>query len=369
VDDSSTSSSDPSWGRLVLGLGLPFVLTLAAVLSWGWANREAIRLPDPVRAHVEKTLMPIIKRGRELPAPVARVAVLGDSFSQCEGTNVAPQMQTGLLNRSPITYVMDLSFPALRPIHYYYLLEEVVASRPQPVIVEVNLFYLTGDPASWRQLRYPTLSRHLRFPRALRVRTGLGAEGLGVFDPWIYRLEEAADVEYVGEGIHDWAADQIKEWGLRFNHAFGLSRVTRDLRYGRDIAGASLLRRVFGGEQANHPGATVLRALHRELRAAGIEVLYYVSPVPVALFDKHGLRPEIDLPGHIERLRTAVGASAEEWLDLHALIGDEHLFRDWTGHMHPDGCRRVADALLAALARRGLPRSSVVVPARTPPGS
>jgi hypothetical protein len=369
ADDSSTSSSDPTWGRLLLGLGLPFVLTLAAILAWGWRNREALRLPDMVRAQVERKLMPAIERGHKLPAPVARIAVFGDSFSQCEGTDVAPGVADGLLFRTPITYVLDLTFSALRPIHYYYVLDQVLGAQLQAAIVEVNTFYLMGDPASWRQLRYPTLSRHLTFARALRVRTGLGAEGLGVFDPWIYRLEEGADVEYVAEGIHDWAADLLKEWGYDFNHAVGLSDVRQDFRLSRDLAPARLLRRIWGVEQTHHPGATVLRVLHEELRAAGVDVIFYVSPIPIALLDKYDLRPELDLPGHLERLRAFIGASPDEWLDLHALVDDGATFRDHTGHMHPAGCTAVAQALLARLHARGLPHGVTTDGSRRPGAS
>jgi hypothetical protein len=201
------------------------------------------------------------------------------------------------------------------------------------------------------------------------VRTGLAAEDLGVLDPWIYRAEEAADVEYVAEGMHDWASVRLEEWGLRFNRAFRLSDVGRDLRFGSGIGGAARLRRVYGAEQSHHPGATVLRALHRELRAAGVEAIFYVSPVPVWQLDEHDLRAEIDLPGHIERLRAFIGASPEEWLDLHALVDGRGTFRDQIGHMHPAGCRAVADALLAALKRRGLPQATTVTPARASPGS
>ena len=369
ADDSSTSSSDPTWRTILLGLGLPFVLSLAAIAVAGWRHREALRLPTESQAAIGQTVLPMIERGRRLPEPVARVAFFGDSTSQCHGTNVAPLLQQGLTGRPPITFVIDVSFPAFRPIHFYYLLEDVIAAKPQVAIVEIDLGYLAGNPAGWRALRYVNLARYMRVSRALRVREGLVPEEVGVFDPWLYQIEAASDMQFVPEGIHDWATTRLDDWGIRFNHALGLSNLDHSVRGLRTaVFGPQRVRIAFGSEQWRHPGAMVLRAIHRELRAAGIATLFYVTPVPVDRIAKMGFDARLVLPPHIERLRQFLEATPDEWLDLHSLVSDDAIFRD-LGHMDPPGCTAVANALMEKLRSRGLPHGPGAVTARLSPDS
>src|SRR5262249_59111521 len=88
----------------------------------------------------------------------------------------------------------------------------------------------------------------------------------------------------------------------------------------------------------------------------GVGVEWWVPAINHERFEKIGLRTaEIGFADRIERLRVAIGATPEEWLDLHALH-PEALFVDWAGHATPEGCRRTANRIVGALRDRGLPR-------------
>jgi hypothetical protein len=357
VVDSSTSSSEPGWGRLALGLGLPCLVALGAIVGALWCQREALRLPVNVRPAIERLVIPRIEAAQRLADYVPRMALFGDSFATCDREPVAQFLQQEIHARGPANYVMDVSYPAFRPLQFYYLLDEVIAARPQGVVVEVNLPYLSSNWRHWRALRYLSLSRKLAVGRALRVRAALSLDGLSPFDPLVYRLEDATDTLFVADGIHDWGVTQLDDYGHLLNDALGLPTVPTKQRNLRRLHpfNARQARSVFEPDQTRHPMAGVLRRIGRELRQAGVEVLYYVSPVPVGRLDDLGVREELDLPARIERLRVAVGAAPEEWVDLHALVSTKAVFKDWVGHMHPEGCRAVAHALGEALAARDMP--------------
>jgi hypothetical protein len=95
---------------------------------------------------------------------------------------------------------------------------------------------------------------------------------------------------------------------------------------------------------AAHPNTVVLREMYRELRQAGAQVLFYVSPTQY-----RGGPDRAD--GTLEAVRMAVGAAPAEWFDLRDLVPKEE-FRDYGDHMVPAGCERVAAAIHAALGER-----------------
>jgi hypothetical protein len=100
------------------------------------------------------------------------------------------------------------------------------------------------------------------------------------------------------------------------------------------------------------PLLPALRAVGDELRRAGVTVLFYVSPMNEAIIGPPVTGPERRVRARIDRLRSAVGAAPEEWLDLHDAVPSD-TFRDYFGHMLPAGCERVGGAIAdAVLARR-----------------
>jgi hypothetical protein len=351
----------------VLGLVLPCVLALGAIAYVGWLYREDLALPQKQRPAFDRTVLARIAAGQRVPEIVPVIAFFGDSFSLCGGEEpVGPLVQREVTAVLTANFTMDVSFPAFRPLQFYYLLADVLAAKPQVVIVEVNLPYLCGNKWVWRQLRYHNLSRKLDFRRAVRVREALALDSLTPIDPWLYRLEEESDTLYLVDGVHDWGLEQLKDYGRRFNVALGLRSSLEDGHSLRRLHrfDASMARSLYLEDQASHPMTAVLRQIRREVLQSGAEILFYVSPMPVDLLDSLGVREEFELPARIERVRRAIGAEPDEWLDLHALIPGDG-FKDWAGHMKPDGCRAVAREITDVLARRGVPRRPNISPQST----
>jgi len=110
-------------------------------------------------------------------------------------------------------------------------------------------------------------------------------------------------------------------------------------------------------DQAGDPAAFVLRALLGRLRRAHVATLMYVPPINLQRLDRIGVRHELDLRRRAQALRAAVGAAAEEWLDLHATLGKKS-FRDERNHLRERGCARVSTAVAQAIVARMSPRRS-----------
>jgi len=78
--------------------------------------------------------------------------------------------------------------------------------------------------------------------------------------------------------------------------------------------------------------------------------VFYVSPLNPRVLEAAGRDMARSLPARIDALRRAVGATRDEWLDLHALL-PAAAFRDTHGHLYLAGCVRVANPLAERLLR------------------
>jgi hypothetical protein len=340
-----------------LACGVAFALTLGLLVGWGWRHRAGLRSEIETLVNYDAALEKLRAAGARR-APVPRVVVFGDSLLRCKTVDVP-----GLLGWSvragdrPVQILRadDLGF---RPLQFYYLLDAVIATEPSVAVVEVNVGALPNVGFA-RQIRYLSLSRTLSFAQALRVHDALAQDDLSVLDPWLYRLEARHDLLYVSDGIQSWARRRLDDAGGWVNHRLGLRTSRLDLRAARlAMAGvdATAMRRIYDVDQARAPMTGVLREVYRGFRRAGVDVQFWVAPINVDRLADVGVRDELDLPARIERIRIAVGATPEEWLDLHALHPKDVL-ADWAGHAKPEGCQRTAERIAAALAARGLPRA------------
>jgi len=185
-----------------------------------------------------------------------------------------------------------------------------------------------------------------------RLRTALAREEVGLFDPFVYRLADRLGVLYLVPGLKERWRILLEARGTALNASLGVAAARLDIRglMGRRLD-APRARKFFGANQADNPLVLVLRDLASDLRRTGATVLLYVPPINVPLLEQLGVREELRLPERIEAIRAAVGATPEEWLDLHA-VAPPGAFRDWVGHMAAAGCERVADALSDALVPR-----------------
>ncbi len=243
--------------------------------------------------------------------------------------------------------VVEVAHRFFRPQQFYYLLDEVLAGKPAVAIIEVNTGVLWPTPPPFlRGARFLNLSRKLSLRRAWRIRDALAAEELTLFDPFIYRLEEKADLLFVVDGVRDYWEQRLEGYGAQFNRLLDLAQddPPKAFKYRADAAKDKALRRAPEGDEADHPVTVVLREMHRELRAAKVQVLFYHPPErrrPLA-------GPREDRTS--EAVRVAVEATPDQWLDLRHLL-PPHDFRDFS-HLLPSGCERVAEALHEALDTR-----------------
>jgi hypothetical protein len=285
---------------------------------------------------------------RRHPPGVRRGVVFGDSVVDWQGVRLGDLTSAELGSRKLDTEFLTVSHPWLRPIQFYYLLDEVLAGRPEVAIVEVDLHAFSSGWSDSPVLRAKDLSRLMSPRRAWRIRQVLAGEGLGLLDPWIFRLEERLDVLYLVDGVRESGRSTLERLGNQVNAALRLP-TPPPLRAGPLTAEEARLW--FDTDPARHRSAIVLRELLWGLREAGVVTVLFVAPIDVERMAGFGVLDGLHLPQRIEALRQAVGATPEEWRDLHALLPSKAI-RDSTMHLFPEGGERVAEALADALAPR-----------------
>ncbi len=347
VNASSTSSSERrAWGvRLAAGVA---VLALAAALLLS-QRASLVRLGRGFSG-LEGKVLPAIRVWQAQPpkAGLRRGVVFGDSVVDWMGVRLAELVEAELGSRKLDTELFTVSHPWLRPIQFYYLLDEVLAGKPEMAIVEVDLRAFWAGWSDSPLLRAKDLSRLMSPRRAWRIRSVLPSEGLGLVDPWLFRLEERLDVLYLVDGVRARGRAALDRLGTQINTALRLPPPT-PLRAG--ALDADSAREWFDTDPARHRSAIVLRELLRGLREAGVVTVLFVAPIDVERMARFGILDGLRLPERIEALRLAIGAQPGEWRDLHALLPSKDI-RDSTMHLLPAGGEKVAAAVADALAPR-----------------
>ena len=128
--------------------------------------------------------------------------------------------------------LFDLGQPGLRPLHYYAMLDEVLAKTVGLMVIEINLRSFVDPKIHPGPERLPQLSRKLGVHDALRVRRNLELDGLSLLDPPIARLKEQLGLLYVFEGLRQLALDRLAAMGKTANELLGLPHALLPLHYG-----------------------------------------------------------------------------------------------------------------------------------------
>jgi hypothetical protein len=352
-DDSSTSSSEPA-GRWIARLALPWIAVLLAFGAALHAHRAWLNESGMGDFQVEHATLPRLARWAEARSAASGtpVVLFGDSLSLCadpgkRGQDRVGRALRGALERAhaPID-LLDLAHPGLRPIHYYALLGEALDERPDAVVVEINVRAFLPDEALPGRARLPHLLRKIGLRDAVRLRGPLAADQLSVLDPALFQLKDDLGLLYALEGLRESFLDWLRSVSQAATEAVGLRHV-------RSTKMAEFARRTRPPGEIDytaHPNAAVLRAILEATRARGAHVLFYVAPVNPNVLAAAGPEVARNLPDRIEALRHAVGATHDEWLDLHDRL-PASLFRDAHGHLRRVGCTRVATPLAERLLR------------------
>jgi len=316
------------------------------VLGWVWIDRQGVRLRPALSDTMDTTVLPALVRwrARHRDPSVMGVVLFGDSRVDClNGVTVGGALAARLRANGRPADLAEVAHPGLRPLQFYYLLDEVLAGAPAAAVVEVNPAYLwPRPPPPLRWARFFNLSRELSLRGAWRMRKPLAVDGLSLLDPFIYALEEKLDLLYVADGLRDGGQVLLGRPNGRFAGVLDWKRSAQDRLVIRGaLAEGALFRRRVTGDVAAHPVTIVLRQLYRELRQAGVEVLFYVPPQKVFERPDPG---EMAQSERVEAVRAAIGAQPLEWLDLHAHLTPE-AFRGFSQYLRPPGCEHVADAI------------------------
>lgn len=349
-DGSSTSSSETR--RAWLALALPCVAVLVVFLGALYVYREELAQIGRGNGVAEVGAFRRVRLAAKRPALAPRIVLFADSLAMCHGADrsadsLGRQMTARFRGGGVRVELIDLTQPALLPLHVYSLLDDALALRPAVLVVEINARTFLHAAARPGLERMPTITRMLSLPDALRVRQSLDLEGLTPFDPTIMRLEEQLGMLYVFQGVRDGVLDWIDSLALQLQKAIGLKHnpLAPLIQTDRRIA-----RTTYMVDYAAHPTTTVLRAILEEARRADVPVVFWVAPIDVTGFEESGLADPAELSARLAALRTAVGATAEEWVDLHDLLPSE-TFRDRQNHLRIAGCQEVARQLARQVRR------------------
>jgi hypothetical protein len=344
--DPSTASARSVATRLAG----PCAVVLLALALMVWRQREPLREHTPIEMRIEPEFLGRIPVWTRPPRPrdAIRAVQFGDSLAFCPpATRLTTPLRNALSAAGITLDLVEVRHGAFRPLTFGFFLDEVLAGSPRLAIVEVNLSHLLPGAVPPRAQRFSPHVGRLSLERAWRLREVLIEDELTLLDPLLARVAGRFDAQYILPGLETIGRDRLEAWGTAVNARAGWSTaVDPGARWGAvgaaTRARAALWSRV---EFAEHVQVTALRDLVASLKAAGTIVLCYVSPVRLGPLRAAGWGDGGHVVAAIERLRVAVGASTLEWLDLHALIADDVLFRDDDGHMHPPGCERTAAAI------------------------
>jgi hypothetical protein len=327
------------------------------VLGFLWAihaYRAELAAIGIGESHVEDAIIRKLYLWAATDPRGAPVVVFGDSLNVCMTPpdtkridRVARWMELDLERSGTPVELLDLTHPGLQPMHAFGLLDDALSRPVRLVVMEVNVRSFIDPSLRPGAERIPQLSRKLSLREAARVRSNLALDGMTVFDPIVYRLEERYQLLYAFEGLRQAVLDRLAAIGAGVRDALGLR--TRPIPSFKEVARRENATYLL--DYAGHPVAGTLRAIREALHERGVPVLFYVAPMDVERLTATGQYDRSTMVELLEQLRRAIGATPDEWLDLHeALPGD--VFRDKQNHLKIAGCEQIG----ALLGKRALER-------------
>ena len=342
--------------RALLALAVPCVLLLVALAAAAWIHRDEIVTAGTRGIGIERALLPRFERwvDRLEGEDRQRVVLFGDSLlmggeagpdgGPRRAFRLAKEYRNDLRERRVYVAAFTLAHVAFRPIHLYYLLDEIATADPDLVIIGINL-RIFSPAGSYPAGRFLNLSRKLSLARQFQLREGLQEEGVGVFDPAVYRLQEETGTLYMPDGVRAIGHEWLLAAGNRASKALGARSQWNVPRLTRAVA-----LRTYDVDPSIHPQAAIAAAIRKRLRASGVSVLFYVSPINPGPLESLGLLDQLDLSDRIDALQDAIGARPQEWLNLYDRLPARE-FRDFQNHLKPSGLEFVSNELAAATTR------------------
>lgn len=147
------------------------------------------------------------------------------------------------------------------------------------------------------------LARKLTWQQAVAVREELAESDLSLADLVLMRIKERLGLLYVVEGARGWGAAILDAIALKIERGLGLSTRQHPRQHARTPEPKEPSS-TYHSNLAAYPTADTLRVLRRDLRAAGVHVLFYVAPVAPRRLEESGVAPE-EFAARIDALREA----------------------------------------------------------------
>lgn len=313
-----------------------------------------------------------------------RIAFLGDSVLARAGDPSLPDATEAALrsrgDRHARAAIHTLWAPAWSPVTEYFLANEILRTRPDRIVLEVNL--RTLGPTPLEPFNYPELSgwidaRHLPEAMALPLFSEAGLTlnrslfyqllvGCHLDELWTHVVDRQARLYNVHKAFEPYLDRQLSRTEyLQRQLGRNLPLLARDLVPGKDRSNAASLRKMLGnalsGIDGNEPRVRILLALIDRFIAAGVPTLVWVAPVNVEHLRSVGIATDgLDLTTSVlYRLVIEHGAT---FLDFHEVVGDAG-FLDHGDHLRFEGrpapTEVIGTLIAAALARTAPPSSGL----------
>lgn len=322
----------------------------ASLVAWG----AIIVLPipsrfDPVMVQgVWDKLLPALARLRDRKPSGDDWVYFGDSvsiFYSPASSRVPQRLEQELRGQGRSTRIFPIAYGGMQAFDYYALADEVIASRPDHLLMTVNLFSLSAawrssvvrpemaafiSPSRWVEAgALPLYWQKVTLDSLLFQSSVL--HGVGV-NAWLRGRDVFARVRTGFRRFGDWIGSEssrmqaaqlvLDQWWV--GRGGGPRQGRRDVlkRYGDALAGVA----------PDHPVLRLYGAAVRAYERAGIPVTVIVIPINVDYFEQIGVLDKTGLTRTIDSLRVVTERHGGDFVDLHGEFSDS-LFRDAAGHL------------------------------------
>lgn len=271
-------------------------------------------------------------------ALVGDSVLLGDPYAKTVPDEITRTV-AGLSDPSSRPGVHALAWPGIGPIAEYCVIDEIIAVRPDLVVLEVNLRSVGTGPLG--AVGYPEFAGFIPEDRLLEA-GGLPLSDAGItFDrmltyhaivaagrerDWFYFADRQARVLHVRDAFEEWLEFETGRTELADRKVIlGLTAYANVLLPGRNRAqreaAEKSLRGAIDGVSRNSARLRVLGALLRRIHDAGVPALVWVAPVNLEHL-KYLNVPLDGLDRSAEAVRAIAAANGASFLDLHWALPD-----------------------------------------------
>lgn len=274
-----------------------------------------------------------------------RVALLGDSVLLGDGYSKTVPMDVRRAvwlrhGAGPAPTIHPLAWPGIGPIGEYCVIDEVIAARPDLVVVEVNLRTIGAGPlgpASYPELagfidgdrlleaaRLPLADAGITLDRLLMYRALIAS---GHEMEWEYFANRQARLLHLRDTFEEWLDELLGTNELADRRVvLGLSAYAKILVPGRNRAQRAQadrnLHAALDGVSKDGSRLRVLGAGLERLRRAGVRTLVWAAPVNIEYLKTLGFAVD-GIDRSAESVRRVVEAHGASFVDLHWMLPDD----------------------------------------------